>query len=326
MSVEDKTRFVKEIRNKLSSVVTASNMDAIIDVIMDTAGYYDLTRVSEETNYSDDMLESFLNALTVEGRSPKTIKRYRYIVKKLLDAINIPSNNITVFDIRKFLSKEKMRGISDCTLEGNRQIYSCYFGWLHREGIIKSNPVANIGSIKCMKKVRDAFSDVDIELLKKSCKTNRDVAIIMFLLSTGCRISEVTSLNRDAVNLTTLECKVIGKGNKERIVYLDEVAGMFLQNYLNSRHDDNDALFIGKRHERITPSGVRAMLKELENKSGVQNVHPHKFRRTLATNLIKHGMPIESVAAILGHEKLDTTMKYVVLDFSDIKYAYAKYA
>jgi site-specific recombinase XerD len=262
----------------------------------------------------------------VEGKSPKTIQRYKYILERMMNAIQIPTRQISVYDIRNYLSAEKQRGISDNTLEGIRQIFSAYFGWLHREGMITMNPVGNIGTIKHRKKVKDIFSEVDVELMKKACKTNRDLAIVTFLLSTGCRVSEMTGLNRNSVDLTKLECKVIGKGDKERIVYLSQVAGMFLEKYLNDRKDEDECLFRSKLGNRISTGMVRKMLKAIEKKSGVKNVHPHKFRRTLATNLIKHGMPIEEVAAILGHDKLDTTMQYVVLDKSAIKNAYQKCA
>ena len=217
----------------------------------------------------------------------------------------------------------------DVTRNGNRQVFSAYFGWLHKEGLIEHNPMGNITAIKCQKKQKKIYSAVDIEKLKDKCSEQkheiRNRAIVAFLKSTGCRISEVTGLNRDAVNLQTLEVVVLGKGNKERKVYLDEVTGMALKEYLDHRMDDNPALFVNHSFERLTPGGVRAMLKELAQLAGVEHVHPHKFRRTLATNLQRRGMPIQEVAHILGHEKLDTTMKYTVLNDDDLKNDYRKY-
>jgi site-specific recombinase XerD len=231
-----------------------------------------------------------------------------------------------VYHLRRWLADEKARGISDRTLEGDRQVFSSYFGWLHREGLIASNPVGNLGAIKYQKKEKDIFSDTDIERMKFGAACVRDRAIVHFLRATGCRISEMTQLNRDDVDFANLECRVLGKGNKERTVYLDAVAAMVLQSYLKSRTDACPALFIGKGSDRLTPGGVRFMLSKLGQSSQVQHVHPHKFRRTTATNLIRHGMPIQEVAAILGHDKLDTTMQYVVLDKSIIKSSYQKYA
>ena len=326
MSVEAKTRFLGDVKGKLADKLTVTEMENLMKVLADEMSHYDITGIERDHFGRDDMLKAYIDALRVEGRSEKTLKRYDYIIRKMLEAVKLPTREISVFDVRNYLSREKERGISDRTLEGNRQIFSGYFGWLHREGMITVNPMGNIGAIKHRKKVKDTFSDVDMELMKKACKTARDSAIITFLFSTGCRIGEMTQLNRENVDLQKLECKVIGKGNKERIVYLDQVAGMFLKQYLTSRKDEEEALFLGIGRVRLQPNGVRVMLKKIQEESGVQNVHPHKFRRTLATNLIRHGMPIEEVAAILGHDKLDTTMQYVVLDRGEIKNAYLKYA
>lgn len=169
--------------------------------------------------------------------------------------------------------------------------------------------------------------DVDLELLKTHCKRTRDKAIILFLLSTGCRISEVTQLNRTDVDFDNLVCKVLGKGNKERMVYIDAVTAMILNEYLQSRKDDSPALFVGKGSPRLSQGGIRLVLKNIQKDAQIKTtVHPHRFRRTLATNLIHRGMPIQEVARILGHEKLDTTMKYVCLNDSDIKFSYNKFA
>ena len=189
--------------------------------------------------------------------------------------------------------------------------------------------MGNVGSIKCQKKKKKIITPAEMEKLHSKCisfrYSERNRAIMEFLRSTGCRISEMTELNRDAVNLEKLEVVVLGKGNKERKVYLDEVTGMILKDYLDSREDNNPALFIGAKGERLKPGGVRAMLNNLAARAHVENVHPHKFRRTLATNLNRRGMPIQEVAHILGHEKLDTTMKYVVLNDEDLKNDYRRF-
>lgn len=264
--------------------------------------------------------------MQIQGRSEKTVKHYRYILVKMMQAVNTPTRNITVFHLRKFISDEKKRGISDRTLEGLRQVLSAYFGWLWREKLIACNPTANLGAIKYQKKVKLIYSDVDIEKLKDSCKNPRDKAIVSFLLTTGCRISEVTQLDRADITLSLMECTVLGKGNKERLVYFDQVTAMLLEEYLATRKDNSPALFVGRGGKRWTPGGVRSMLSKLAKECNVEHVHPHKFRRTLATNLIRRGMPIQEVAAILGHDKLDTTMQYVVLDKTEMAYSYRKYA
>ncbi len=176
-----------------------------------------------------------------------------------------------------------------------------------------------------MKKNKLPFSSVDIERLKENCNNVRDKAIICFLLSTGCRIGEVVSLNKNDIDFQKKQCKVLGKGNKERIVYLDDITIFFLKKYFSERVDNYEALFIGKGSFRMTPGGIRRVLVKLGEKAGVENVHPHRFRRTLATNLIYRGMPIQEVAKILGHEKLDTTMKYVYIDNNNLKFSYNKF-
>ena len=177
-----------------------------------------------------------------------------------------------------------------------------------------------------MKKQKLPFSNVDIEKLKEKCTCSRDKAIICFLLSTGCRISEVTQLNKSDIDFQKKQCKVLGKGSKERIVYIDDVTILLLNRYFSERKDQSEALFVGRGTARMTPGGIRYMLRNLAEDAKVENVHPHRFRRTLATNLIYRGMPIQEVAKILGHEKLDTTMKYVYLDNNTLKFSYNKFS
>lgn len=326
MAIETKATFMSELERAMSPVLTAEAMSKALVVVADTLARYSMEILSDVTPETDDLLQAYVDAMHVQGRSEKTIERYTYIIGRLMKSVGVCTREITVYHLRRYLTEEKGRGISDRTLEGTRQVFSAYFSWLHREGLIAKNPVANLGAIKCIKKVKDVYSDVDVERLKFCCDNLRDKAIVTFLLSTGCRISEMTQLNREDVDLTTLECKVLGKGNKERIVYMSSVAAMQIRAYLATRSDDYDALFIGKGTERMHPGGVRLMLNNLADKAGVEHVHPHKFRRTLATNLIRHGMPIQEVASILGHDKLDTTMQYVVLDQTEVKNSYRKYA
>lgn len=326
MSIEAKTVLMKELEQNLATKITASDMTKVLAAVADELTCFDVAMKETETYKKDDLLDAYLAAMKVQGRSGKTVERYSYIIKRMMESVKVNTRGITVYHLRQYLMKEKERGISDSTLEGIRQIFSAYFNWLQREGLISQNPTANLGSIKRQKKVKAIYSDVDIERLKYSCASVRDRAIVAFLLSTGCRISEVTGLNRNDIDLVNLECTVLGKGNKERTVYLDSVTAMLLKEYMASRTDLYPALFVGRGTQRITPHGVRRMLVKLSETAKVEHVHPHKFRRTLATNLIRHGMPIQEVASILGHDKLDTTMQYVVLDKSDVKNSYRKYA
>lgn len=328
MSLETKVSFLHNLERTMSQEIAASVMDKVLSMISDELQHYDLEQTETTTSViSFDFFDAYLAAMKVQGRSPKTLDRYQYLIKRVLNEINTPVRNITVHHLRSWFAKEKARGIADSTLEGNRQVLSGFFGWLWREGLIEKNPLINLGTIKCQKKVKEAYEEVDIEKLKAACSDPRNMALLTILLSTGCRISEITQLNRDDINFHDHEIVVLGKGNKERTVFMDDIAAMRLTEYLETRKDDNPALFLNKNHQRIQPGGVRFMLKNLAAAAGITTkVHPHKFRRTLATTLIAHGMPIQEVAAILGHEKLDTTMRYVVMDKSAVKSSYKKYA
>ena len=326
MSIEAKATLLNEMKMRLSTMLTAQDMEKAMSVLADELARYSLTLEAQDDNANDDLFDAYLSALSVEGKSKKTIERYRYIISRMKSAINVPTRKITIYHMRSYFAGEKARGISDRTIEGTRQVFSAYFNWLQRERLIDINPCANLGAVKYQKKQKDIFTEVDVDRMKFGAKNIRDRAIVCFLQATGCRISEMVGLNRDDVDFENQECKVLGKGNKERIVFLTPVAAATLQGYLDTRTDDLPALFIGKGTERLHPGGVRKMLTDLGESAHVGHVHPHKFRRTAATNLIRHGMPVQEVAAILGHDKLDTTMQYVVLDKTDIKNSYRKYA
>ena len=322
--IDAKVSFMTQMDAGLTDTLTVDQMKK-----MQTVGYaildkFDLVELEDEME-QDDLLDCYVSAMKVECRSQKTIDRYVYVIGRMMEFVKVPTRRVSVYHLRNYLTHEKERGICEQTLEGYREIFSAYFNWLQRESLIDRNPCVNLGVIKVPKKEKKTYTDAELERLNWFCGNIRDRAILHFLRSTGCRISEITELNRDQVNLELLECVVHGKGNKERTVYLDEVAGMLLAEYLNGRIDDVPALFINKQHDRLNPGGVRAMLNKLAEKAGVEHVHPHKFRRTLATDLARHGMPIQEVAKVLGHEKLDTTMKYVVLNKDDVKASYRRY-
>lgn len=327
MAIDAKISFMNQTEKKLSAEITADTMARVMTIVADTLEGYEMREIASfNEDRTDDLLDCYLDALKVQGRSTKTIERYRYIISKMMKEIGVPTRRVTVYHLRTYLAKQQERGIKDTTTEGERQVFSAYFNWLQRESLIDRNPTANLGAIKCAKRKKRILSDVDIDNLKTYCKCNRDRAIVLFLASTGCRVSEVTGLNRDAIDFSGLECVVHGKGNKERTVFLDSVAAIALKRYLNERKDDNTALFVNRYGKRLKPGGVREMLNELAKRAGVDHVHPHKFRRTLATSLARHGMPIQEVAFILGHDKIDTTMRYVMQDSEDVKHDYRKYA
>lgn len=327
MAIDAKVNFLSQVEHALSEKVTVSDMTRLMSTISDVLQCFHMDVIQNvEIVLNDDMLRSFVTSMQIQGRSRKTIARYSYIIGRFMKHANTQTRQINVYHIRNWIASEKERGIADSTLEGCRQVLSAYFGWLYRESLIERNPMANVGVIKVAKKQKKTYSNVDIEKLKRGCKTLRDRAIVYFLQATGCRISEMTGLDRNMVNLESLECVVNGKGGKDRVVYIDAVTAEVLKEYLRSRDDILAPLFIGKRGERLQPGGVRVMLTKLGLLTGVEHVHPHKFRRTKATEMVRRGMPIQEVAAILGHEKLDTTMEYIVMNKADTKYNYEKYA
>lgn len=328
MSITAKQFLIKTLGAELSREITAHDLEIVESKLNDVLAMFEVEAAPEGKvdAESDDLLEAFLTAKRIEGRSEKTLALYRYRIGQLAAAADVPMRRITVFHLRRFLMDEKERGVADKTLEGMRSIYCSYFGWLHKEGLLPANPCANLAPIKVAKVVRLPFSDVDLERLREACETPRDKAIVAFLLSTGCRVSEMCGLDRDDIDFSRGEVIVRGKGNKERTVFLGSVALMHLRRYLLERTDDSPALFASRSSDRLTPNGVRRVLHMAADRAGVQNVHPHRFRRTLATNLIDHGMPVQQVASVLGHDKLDTTMGYVHQRTEDIHNNYRKFA
>ncbi len=326
MAIDAKVSFLNQLEKKLADKLTVDNMNALLRTASDVLEGFEMRETAWQDDHEDDLLQSFVDAMKVQGRSQKTIDRYVYVIGRLMEYVKVPTRRVTVYHIRSYISAEKERGIKDSTLEGLREVFSAYFNWLQRESLIEKNPTANLGTFKTEKVEKLIFSEIDMAKLDSGCKTIRDKALIQFLASTGCRISEVTGLDWESINFNERECIVHGKGNKQRTVYMSAVASMYLQEYLLSRKDNDPALFLNCQGSRIAPGGVRTMLNELAERTGVEHVHPHKFRRTLATELARRGMPIQEIAKILGHESIETTMQYVVLNKDDIKTSYRRYA
>ena len=317
--------LMNKVEETLKPRMFANLLEEAVDEIQDHLDEFEITHIVAETAETEDLFESFISAKRVGGRSEKTLTRYSYIISRFLQAVGVKTKDVTTQHIRDYFVKELARGVSESTIEGVRETLNSYFGWLEQEKLIKRNPVAHIDAIKYQKKERLALSFSDIELIKRHCRSIRDNAIISFLLATGCRISEVTSLNREDVNLDQAECIVLGKGNKERVVFLDDVAVLTLREYLSSRNDNCEALFVNNRGGRLNAGGVRAMMKKLSEDSHVENIHPHRFRRTAVTRLLNRGMPIQEVALLVGHSKVDTTMKYFSASKTKIKNSYRMY-
>ena len=273
-----------------------------------------------------EFLKRYFAWKSTEGMSEKSLRQYKFIIDKALNEIRKPIPEITEDDIFMFLSMVKYNGSKDTYIRNLRNALSAFFNWLSSKGLIKSNPMNGISAIKVDKTIKEAFTDVELEQLRRATDNDRDLAIVELLYSSGMRISEMIQLNRSDIDFINKVVKVYGKGGKERRVYISSTAAYYLENYLKSRTDSDFALFVGLRkpHTRIDVKAVQNMLKKLGRITGIEKVHPHRFRRTLATNLLRKGMAIEEVSMILGHEKLDTTMVYCNINQDAVKNEYMR--
>ena len=275
-----------------------------------------------------DPVGSFITAKRIEVCSEKTLKYYLKTIETMLASIEKKPQQITTEDLRAYLTNYQVkRGSSKVTIDNIRRILSSFFSWLEDEDFILKSPVRRIHKVKTAKIVKDTYTDEALELLRDSCTNARDLAIIDLLASSGMRVGEMVMLNRDDIDFNERECVVIGKGNKERLVYFDARTKIHLQNYLDGIKDANPALFVSLKasHERLMIGGIETRLRELGKRLNLQKVHPHKFRRTLATSAIDKGMPIEQVQQLLGHQKIDTTMHYAMVKQQNVKLAHRKY-
>jgi len=330
MSILDKKLLLSDIEKRLNAYIPYDTVRKIIADAGEALTKYEVTSTGPDgggnKEESRQLVRLYLDAKEIEGKSPQTLARYGYILNRLIEAIDVPLNRVTVYHLRQYMMAEKSRGISMNTIKGNSHVYSGFYGWLRKEGLIETDPTANIGQIKAPVEKEIPFSQEEIQLIKEACENDQQLAIVHFLLSTGCRISEMCSVDRSDVDFKNLKLSVTGKGSKTRTVYIDDVTAMMLRRHLQARDDIDPALFYSRNGRRYTPGGVRAMLKKIEERSHVPNIHPHRFRHTLATTLVDHGMSIQEVAAILGHSKLDTTMTYVCVNQRNTENSYRKYA
>lgn len=283
-------------------------------------------RVDEVDNIT--VLERFLSAKQVEGCSMKTIHYYRSIITKLETNLNLSFLHVTTDHIRKYLADyQDTSQCSKSNMDNIRRVLSSFFSWLEEECYILKNPVRRIHKIRTDQVVKETYSDEMVEMMRDACESVRDLAIIDLLSSSGIRVGELVHLNREDIDFENRECIVFGKGSKERTVYFDARTKIHLKNYLAARTDDNPALFVSllKPFKRLQISGVEIRLRQLGRKLGLPRVHPHKFRRTLATKAIDKGMPIEQVQRLLGHTQIDTTMQYAMINQKNVKRAHQKY-
>lgn len=281
-----------------------------------------------ESKENQELLGNFLSSKQVEGCSDRTIDYYKTTINKMLDCVNLKIESITTDDLRKYLSDYKNQtDASKTTIDNIRRVLSSFFSWLEDEDYILKNPIRRIHKIKTRKVVKEVLSDEHFEVLRDNCVNIRDLAMIELLASTGIRVGELVNLNIDDVIFNERECVVLGKGDSERIVYFDAKTKIHLQKYLESRKDSNSALFVSfkKPYKRLGINGVERRIRELGRVANIKKVHPHKFRRTMATNAIDKGMPIEQVQRLLGHVQIDTTMQYAMVNQSNVKIAHRKF-
>lgn len=282
----------------------------------------------QENTENSELHNVFIAAKRIEGCSEKSLKYYSSTIQKMLSAISKPVREISTDDLRGYLANyQKDHSSSKVTIDNMRRIFSSFFGWLEDEDYILKSPTRRIRKIKTDKTIKDTFSDESLELLRDACEETRDLAMIDLLASTGMRVGELVQLNREDINFHERECVVLGKGNSERVVYFDARTKIHLQNYLDGRSDEEPALFVSLTvpRERLLIGGVETRLREIGKRTDMQKVHPHKFRRTLATRAIDKGMPIEQVQRLLGHVKIDTTMHYAMVNQSNVKIAHRKF-
>lgn len=325
MLTDARNLFLTKVESRLKALYASRITTDIMDVMNQALDTFNLEIFCPELNQTDDYLKEFISAKRVAGRSEKTLEYYQTHIRILLDYCEVPVPNISTSHIRSYFEQRKTDGIQQSSMDSERRVFCTFFNWLLKENLISKNPTHNLEVIKSPKKVKQPYTETDIEKLKRECCRIRDEALVLFLNATGCRVGEVVGLNIADVDIQNTECTVWGKGNKERIVFFDSVTAMILQQYLESRKDDCEALFINVHKERITTRGVQYILRKLGSKAGVEKAHPHKFRRTVATKLSANGMPIQEVAALLGHDKIDTTMKYIHFDKSDMHHSYSQY-
>lgn len=316
---------INEILNEMAETLTVEQQKKLQQVLVKKLSS-NIAKPEKITNIT--YLQMFLDAKKVEGCSERTLRYYQVTLEKFFSIITIPVRNITTERIRQFLAEyQQINNCSNATVDNIRRNISSFFSWMEEEDYILKSPMHRIHKIRTKKQVKEIINDEAIEKLRDACPCIRDLAIIDLLYSTGIRVGELVNLNRSDINFEERECKVFGKGDKERRVYFDAKAKLHLQAYLNTRNDDNPALFVSldEPFDRLKISGVEIRLRRLGRSLNLEKIHPHKFRRTMATRAIDKGMPVEQVQKILGHSQIDTTMSYAMVNQVNVKTSHRKF-
>jgi integrase/recombinase XerD len=327
-----KDLFRQEIMAQMASTLNFQQMQLLGKVLNQNLYKVEIT-IKGDPNYPKQennisLLGLFISSKKVEGCSEKSLTYYRNTIEALYKQLSKEVTHISTNELRLYLSEyQETKKCSKVTIDNIRRIFSSFFTWLENEDYILKSPVRRISKVKTAKTIKEILSDEDIEILRDNCREKRDLALIEMLSSTGIRVGELVQINRKDIDFHERSCIVTGKGNKEREVYFDARTKLHLMQYLNDRTDPDDALFVSlaKPHTRLWIGGVETVLRKLGKKTSIRKVHPHKFRRTLATRAIDKGMPIEQVQKLLGHVKIDTTLHYAMVNQANVKIAHRKY-
>lgn len=322
-----KKKLINTIEQGMLGILNNEQLAKLHEVL--EASFALLTKDSGDTQQSnDELLKLFLSAKQVEGCSEKSLKYYRTTLSKMITKMNKSIRQVETNDIRSYISDyENISNAGKVTLDNIRRIISSFFAWLEDENYIVKSPARRIHKIRTGKTVKDVYSDEELEQMRDSCTNSRDLAIIDILSSTGIRVGELVNLNITDVNFEKRECIVLGKGNKQRKVYFDARTKIHLHEYVANRHDETNALFVSLNnpHNRLSIRGIETILHKIGSNLKSTKVHPHKFRRTLATKAIDKGMPIEQVQVLLGHSQIDTTLRYAMVNQNNVKASHHKY-
>lgn len=319
-------QIIAAVETAMAPHLSNEQLDILHDTLVQAMQGLPDTAVTEES--TPDLVQIFLSAKRVEGCSDKTVLYYDSTIRNVLNAVGKDVREVTTDDLRIYLDRyQSTNGVSKVTIDNIRRILSSFFAWLEDEDYITKSPVRRIHKVKTCKTVKETYSDEALELMRDHSECVRDLSIIDMLASTGMRVGELVKLDCSDIDFTNRECVVLGKGNKQRKVYFDARTKIHLQRYLNSRKDDNPALFVTlqRPYNRLQISGVEIRLRRLGEKLNLNKVHPHKFRRTLATMAIDKGMPIEQVQQLLGHQSVDTTLQYAMVNQSNVKQSHRRY-
>lgn len=327
-----KEQVIQEIQQRMQGCLNNAQMRQLREVLSISLGDKQVTQLTEFTTSmevtNDELMGRFLSAKRVEGCSEKTLKYYRVTLQRFLANTIQHLTQVTTDDLRTYLGQyQQLNQCGKTNMDNIRRILSSFFGWLEDEDYILKSPVRRIRKVKSAQTVKETYSDEALEQLRDACTSLRDLAMLDMFASTGMRVGELVRLNVEDVDFENREVVVLGKGDKERPVYFDARTKIHLRNYLASRTDSNPALFVSlhKPHKRLQVSGVEIRLRGLGAYLGLAKVHPHKFRRTLATRAIDKGMPIEQVQCLLGHAKIDTTMQYAQVNQNNVKTSHRRY-